>query len=136
MITLKLDEAQLATLATILLGAAHADADYDGREAIVIGEILESLVKDGVPEAVQSTVAAFSPDAFDVESACSSLDFNARERHSVFALIARVIEADDVHDLSESTYITRVAKGLGASPEEYAEYVVDFIELNPPPVPS
>lgn len=135
--TLKIDSDQLSTLAEVLLGAAYADADYDGREAEVITSILSELVKDGrLPDEVEMKLTSFNEDSFDVEGACGTLNFNAKQRHAVFGLLARVVEADDVHDLSESMYITRVAKALGAKPEEYSEYVVEFIEVTPPPLPN
>lgn len=135
--TLKLDESQLSHLADILLGAAHADADYDGREAETIALILDELVRDHeIPMAVSEHIQAFSIDDFSVSEACGSLHFNAEERHSVFALLARVVDADDVLDFSESAYIKAIAKELGAKPHEYEEYIVEFIEIKPPTIPQ
>jgi hypothetical protein len=53
----------------------------------------------------------------------------------LLALVARVTESDDVHDLAESDFIVRVAKAIGATPGEYQGLTVELLPSTPPPLP-
>lgn len=135
MSVLKLNEEELVLVTDILLAAAHADARYDGSEAEMIEEILGSLVEDGLPDVVQARFDSFDPDEFDLAEACTALDFDVDQREGLFALIARVIEADDELDYDESDFLKTVAKSIGAEPGEVDPFLVKFIEVTPPPLP-
>lgn len=135
MSVLKLDEAELVLIADILLAAAHADSRYDGSEAEAIEEILESLVEGGLPDAVQARFDSFDIDEFDVAETCAELNLDVDQREGLFALIARVIEADDVLDYDESDFLRQIAAAVGAEPGEVDPFLVKFIEVTPPPVP-
>ena len=134
---LNLDE--LKTIALILMGAAHADGSVDGDEADTILEILAEMVGDRDMPDLRSHLDGFDPSAFDLGAAAASLHLSgAEDRRSLLLLVARVTDADDVHDLREDDYIREVAAAIGAEPEEYANLTVEltFISsLEPPEIP-
>ena len=135
---MKLDHEELKHVASILMGAAHADGDYDGHEAEAIGDILHELLgQDQLPEDLADHLAAFHPDTFDLQASCAALGLQTRtDRTTLLALVDRVTEADTVHSIAESDYIERVGQAIGARPEEYDDLTVDVLELTgPPPLP-
>lgn len=136
---LNLDVEQLLCLASILLGAAYADGSYDGAEAEEIGDILHELIdEDSFPGLLADHIDTFDREAFELESVVDALALeDADERQAVLALVHRVTEADDIHDLEESDYIERLADLLGVEDEYYDEYLIEVIEvIEPPPLPD
>jgi uncharacterized tellurite resistance protein B-like protein len=136
---LNLDVEQLLCLASILLGAAYADGSYDGAEAEEIGDILHDLIEDdSFPDQLADHIDTFDLDAFELDSVVDALSLeDDEERQAVLALVHRVTEADDVHDLEESDYIERLADLMGVEDEYYDDYIVDVIEVvEPPPLPD
>jgi len=138
--TLKFNIDQLKILSELLLGAAHADGDFDGHEAETIGDILRSHVPDGeLPPEVTRHLAHFDVESFDLSLACALLGVtSAEERRGVLRLVSEVTHADDVLDMAESEYIIQVAKALGARTEEYEDLTFELlpIEVVPPPLPK
>lgn len=137
----KLNYDQLFIIADILMGAAHADGDYDGSEAQSIRQILTKLVDEALlPSELAGRLMGFDPDNFDVEAACRALELDgAEDRRSLLALIGEVTDADDVFDLREDAYLKQVAAAIGAGPEEYANLTVEVFHissLEPPPLPE
>ena len=134
---LNLDE--LKTIASILMGAAHADGSVDGDEADTILEILNEMLGDREMPDVRSHLEGFDPGSFDLAAAAGSLHLaGSEDRRSLLLLVSRVTDADDVHDLREDDYIREVAAAIGAEPEEYANLTVEltFISsLEPPEIP-
>lgn len=134
---MKLDQDGLKNLASILMGAAHADGDYDGHEAETIGDILHELLDtDQLPSDLSDHLVSFDPDTFDLQSCCTSLGLQtSADRITLLALVDRVTEADRVHSMEETHYIEQVGEAIGASPEEYDDLTLDIIEIEPPPLP-
>lgn len=132
---------ELTLIADILMGAAHADGDYDGTEAETIAGILGDLIgRDNFPDQVRAHLDAFEPAGFNVEATCARLHLaGAEDRRSLLALIADVTDADDIHDESEDAYIRKVAQAIGASEEEYADLTMEILSISslggPPPLP-
>jgi len=137
----RLNLEELTLIADILMGAAHADGDYDGTEAETIVGILSDLLgPDNFPAVVSEHIERFDPAAFEVESACARLHLaGADDRRSLLNLIADVTDADDIHDESEDAYIRKVAQCIGASEEEYADLTMEILSISsltgPPPLP-
>ncbi|MEM1349593.1 MAG: TerB family tellurite resistance protein [Myxococcota bacterium] len=138
--TLRFNIDQLKILSELLLGAAHADGDFDGHEAETIGDILRAHVpEEELPHEVTRHIAHFNAESFDLELACTLLGVSSSgERRGVLRLVSEVTHADDVLDLAENEYIVQVAKALGASPEEYEDLTFEIlpIEVVPPPLPK
>ena len=133
----------LKHIADLLMGAAHADGRLVTNEADAIREVLRDLVQDEVlPHELYSRMGDFDAEAFDLQECCAALKLDsAPKRRFILKLVARVTEGDDIHDLDETAYIKRVARCIGARPEEYADLTVEFSTGNnegstPPPVPE
>ena len=136
--TLKLDTNQLKHLAALLMGMAYADGDYDGKEAQAIGEALRQLVPgQELPSEVSGHLARFDAASFSIEESCQALvPLTQDERAILLSLIGKVADADGVHDLEESDYMRAVGAALGASPKEYASWVIEVMIPQPPPLPG
>jgi len=135
MTTLKLSEDELLHVTDLLLATANADGRYDGSEADIILDVLESLVESELPAGIRDRLKSFNAESFDLASTCSALNFDRSRRDALFGLISRVIEADMVIDFDESEFLKSVAEHLGATAGEIDVHLVKFIELSPPPVP-
>jgi tellurite resistance protein len=132
----------LKFIADILMGAAHADGRYQDEEADAIRKVLKSLMKgDDLPGEVDLHLKSFDHDSFNLEQACFESGFDTEEkRRFLLHLVTMVSEVDDVYDLDESAYMTRVAKSLGADRAEYGHLAVEYSSTEgdkpvPPPIP-
>ncbi len=127
-------------LADLLLGAAYADGAFDGSERQAIERVLGERVGLPLPAALADHVARFDPAALDLPAAVARLGLRgAADRRGLLALVASVTDADDLHDLSEDTYLNELADAAGASDEERRGVTLDFIwdvSLVPPPMPQ
>ncbi len=126
--------AQIAILAQVLLGAAHADGFYTASEAVTIAQILSKFVDlDPLPRPVQRAMREFDPKRFDVAGACAQLTVEtARDRRELLDLTSRVTDADQRLDAAEGNYLRRVARAIGAELSEYADLLAGEV---PPPLP-
>ncbi len=134
MTTLKLSEDELVHVVDLLLATANADGRYEGSEADIILDILESLVEEDLPVRIRERLKTFSAESFDLAATCAALDFDQTQRDALFGLISKVIEADMVVDFDESEFLKAVAGHLGAASAEIDAHLVKFIELSPPPI--
>lgn len=137
--TLNLDE--LKHIASVLMGAAHADGSIDGSEAHAVADILTQLVGGAaLPGELRAHLEGFNPGDFDLAATCAALNLPlADDRRALLALVAEVTDADDIHTCDEDDYIIQVAHHIGSSPEEYADLTMDFAfisTVSPPPVPD
>ena len=124
----------------ILKGAAHADGRSQEEEEVMITRLLQGLINEApLPQEIMDHLSAFNPETLDLEGACAALELETRkQRRQLLLLVARVTEVDEVHDLDEGHYIKRIARYIGASPEEYADLAADVTSGEgdiPPPVP-
>ncbi len=137
----KLDLGQLRVVADILMGAAHADGQFDGDEMDMIGKVLVTLLGgEALPDEIVAHLEAFDADAFDLAKTVEALELRGpNDRKALLGLVGKVTDADDVHDLREDEYIRRLAELLGAPDEELAGLTVEieWIESleQPPPLP-
>ncbi|MCA9672462.1 MAG: TerB family tellurite resistance protein [Myxococcales bacterium] len=140
----QLDLPELETIAELLMGAAYADGTLDGSEMKEVVKVLAELLEtdpESLPESVLTKLSVFEAEEFDIESACNGLTMaESQDRRGLLALLSKICDADDVHDLEEAHYIRRVADLIGASDEEckgLAMEVVQVREVNePPPTPT
>ncbi len=132
------DPEALKHVADILMAAAYADGTYQRVEGGAVRQILAELSGQEVaPKALLHRLDAFDPDSFELEPACAALALEGVEpRRELLQLVARVADADEVHDLDESAYIVQVARAIGASPEDYAGLTLELLaSVAPPPIP-
>ena len=130
------NEAQLPHLADILMAAAGADQETLATETSAVRKILKELQGAKVSSEIDARVRAFSPKGFDLAAATAGLGkLDEPSRRALLALVARVTESDDVHDLAESDFIVRLARAVGAAPGEYQGLTVELLPSAPPPLP-
>lgn len=127
--------AQIAVLAQVLLGAAHADGFYAVTEAIAITHILARFVDlEPLPQPVRDAMRDFDHATFDLEAACRHLTVATPEdRRELLDLVSRVVDADDVVHAREGNYLRRLARAIGASPAEVGVFLAGE---RPPPLPT
>jgi uncharacterized tellurite resistance protein B-like protein len=135
-----LDLDAACALADLLLGAAHADGEVDGAEKSAIERVLGERMGLPLPPGLIAHIAAFDPGRLDVAAAVARLDLRgAADRRGLLALVASVTDADDLHDLSEDTYLNELADAAGADEEDRRGITLDFVwdlALVPPPMPQ
>lgn len=130
-------EGQLPYVADILMAAAGADQEMLSAETSTVRKILKELSGARVSPELDARVRGFDAKRFDLAAASKGLGaLDADGRRALLALVSRVTESDDVHDLAESDFIVRVAGAIGAAPEEYAGLTVSLRPVTPPPVPK
>lgn len=127
---------QLLHIADILLAAAHADRETVREERSAVEAILKGLAGDPLSEALSDRLKGFDGGRFSLDAAAKGLGaLDGAHRREVLALVSRVTESDDVHDLDESEFIMRLARAIGASKDDYAGLTVELTASAPPPVP-
>lgn len=130
------NEDQLPFLAELLMAAAGADQETLSTETSAVRKILKELSGGKVSADIDARVRGFTPRAFDLAATSAGLgSLDEAHRRALLALVSRVTESDEVHDLAESDFIVRVAKVIGAAPGEYAGLTVELIAPTPPPIP-
>jgi uncharacterized tellurite resistance protein B-like protein len=130
------NEAQLPHLADILMAAAGADQETLATETSVVRKILKELQGAKVSSEIDARVRAFSAKGFDLAMTSAALGkLDEPSRRALLALVSRVTESDEVHDLAESDFIVRVARAIGATPGEYQGLTVELLPSTPPPLP-
>jgi uncharacterized tellurite resistance protein B-like protein len=127
-------------IAHVLVGAAHADGTAQMEEEAMILQLLADLLDaDELPEELVQHLGRFDPESFDLEATCKGLGLDTKEqRRALLEAVAQVTEVDEVHDLDETHYIVKVARAIGAEPDEYENLTVDVThgeDEAPPPVP-
>lgn len=140
----QLDLPELETIAELLMGAAYADGTLDGSEMKEVVKLLAELLEtdpETLPESVLTKLSVFEAEDFDLDAACKSLALpESKDRRSLLALLSKISDADDIHDLEEGDYIRRVAELIGASEDECKGLAVEVVQVRaidePPPTPS
>jgi uncharacterized tellurite resistance protein B-like protein len=130
---------ELERITDILMGAAHSDGDYDPEEAGVIGDILAELVGGDLSPSTAARISGFEPEKFDLNATGAALVMtSSKDRRALMMLVAKVVDADGIHDFMEDEYIMSVAKAIGAKQEEYEDLTAMVMEIStvtPPPPP-
>lgn len=132
-------------VAQVLMGAAYADAEVEGREHETVTALLELATgRKLLPLEIGRVIRDFDPVTFDVEATVAALDLDREEdKRHLLELVAAVHDADEVLDLAEDAYLRRLAELLGLPAEAYADLVVGEIRIEsagqaliPPPLPA
>lgn len=137
-----MQQAQLESIADILMGAAHADGSLEGVESEAVRRILRELIEAEIPGDLAARLESFDPNSFDLEAAAARLDISEPEdRRWLLNLVSTVIESNETHDLEESAYIRKLGEALGAACSEYSDLTVEIISITgkrkqPPPLPK
>lgn len=107
---------RIERIADLLMGAAHADRQLDGRELDTVKRILRELTKSStLAPALERRLERFRPGKLNVAEICARLELETdEEKRHLLELVAAVQDADEVWDLDEDAYLHRVAKALDA----------------------
>lgn len=109
------DSERTSLITDLLLGAAHADGNLDGRETAKVKELIRKLSSDDETIArADARIEAFSPSSFDVAAAAKSFAGDSEEqRLHLLELVAQVHDADDELDLDEDAFLKALGEALG-----------------------
>jgi uncharacterized tellurite resistance protein B-like protein len=131
------------SIAKILMGAALADDNLDGRELDTVRALVcEAMGLAELPEDLERKLHLFDKDELDVAKVVEAADLSGDDdKIKLLELIVAVHDSDEVWDLHEDEYLRKVADAMGLAKEKYADMTLDFsIEeagtvLKPPPLP-
>jgi uncharacterized tellurite resistance protein B-like protein len=137
-------------LADLLMGAAYADNNLDGREKATVRTKLADLLEVAeIPDELSDRIEGFDPKTFDLETSAALLATEGAElAREVLELVAAVNDADEELDLDEDKYLRDLAKALGVAESEYSDLKLEIVSVEdlredlrrltalPPPIPS
>ncbi len=131
-------------IANLLMGAAYADDDLDGRELETVRKLLtEAMGEEELPHDFEKKLLLFDPEEHDVEQTVSAIDLGDDDmKIKLLELIVAVHDSDEVLDIGEDEYVIEVAEAMGLPKDKYAKLTLDveLVEagkvLKPPPLPS
>ena len=108
---------QLAAVADLLLGVAHADGRLDAVEAAEIRSKLRTFTNaDALSELLEARIGGFDPAEFDLHEAVAAVQFNdLGDRLRLLELVRDVLDADRIRDQREESYFFAVAEALGVA---------------------
>lgn len=111
----------------LLLGAVHADSERTDEEIETVRKLLGGVFAGELPGEVATRLDAFDPAAFALDAAVEPFAEDPPElKRKLLELLAAVRDADEIVDLEEDAYITRVAAALGMAKADYADLVLDL----------
>lgn len=119
---------RIGVITNLLLGAAHADGTFEGREESVVRNLLKELL-DGkeLPAEVDGLIKSFDPKKFDLSA--TAKDFASDppiQRRKLLELAAAVRDADEEIDLGEDDYLHALGDALGMKASEYADLTLEI----------
>ncbi len=137
-------------LADLLMGAAYADDNFDGREGEVVrSKLAEWLEVDELPQEIEQQLKSFNPDTFDLTTTVALLALdNDEQKRKLLEVVAAVQDADEILDLDEDAYLRDLASALGVADREYSDLKLDVLSVEdiregikglsakPPPIPK
>jgi uncharacterized tellurite resistance protein B-like protein len=138
------------TIADLLMGAAYADNQLDGRELDTVKQLLADVMSlDQIPAEMTARLEGFDAQAFDAKAAARSLELGSeQEKRHLVELIAAVAEADEELDLDENDYLEDVANALDLPRATFTDLTVEVLSVEnlqvagqrlmsvPPPIPE
>ncbi len=118
---------RILPMTDILLGAVYADSERTDAEIEAVKKLLESVFDGDLPADVAARLDDFDAAKFELDAALEPFIADPPELHrKLLELVAAVRDADEIHDLEEDTYITRVAGMLGVPKLAYTDLVLDL----------
>ena len=132
----------------LLLGAAHADANFRDEERDTVRELLEELGGGAAlsPD-VEARIAGFAPAGFDLAAAAAPFQKDSDDdKRKLLHLVSAIHEADEELDLDEDAFLKGLGTALGLPADEVKELSLEFeveelqesftfLRRTPPPVP-
>lgn len=132
----------------LLLGAAHADANFRDEERDTVRDLLEELGGgEALGPEVEARIAGFAPAGFDVAAAAAPFQKDSiEEKRKLLHLVSAIHEADEELDLDEDGFLRDLGAALGLPADEVKELSLEFeveelqesftvLRRTPPPIP-
>jgi uncharacterized tellurite resistance protein B-like protein len=132
----------------LLLGAAHADANFRDEERDAVRDLLDELSGgEALAPEVDARIAGFAPAGFDLTAAAAPfLKDTDEEKRRLLHLVSAIHEADEELDLDEDAFLRGLGTALGLPDDEVKELSLEFeveelqesftfLRRTPPPVP-
>lgn len=139
---------RIGVLTEIFLGAAYADRELAGRERHRIADLVRDLMcARELPGGLQAQIDAFDPATFDLTAAARNFAQDPpMSRRRLLELVAQVMSADGVFDLSEDDFLRALARELNVPEADFADLTLDYevsdlresfdaLRKVPPPLP-
>lgn len=137
-------------LADLLMGAAHADQQLDGREKETIRARLATFLElDELPPQLDARLEAYDPATVDPRAVAAELGPETPDRkRKILELVAAVHDADDQLDLDEDAYLRDLAQAMGLDASQYSDLQLEILSIEelrdelralvatPPPIPK
>jgi len=104
---------RIIPLCDLLLGAAHADAQFKDREREEVAGMLADLSGTKLSKDLEQRISNFDPKQFDLTK--SAAEFKADspdDRRRLLFLVAAINDADEEVDLAEDEYLRALATAL------------------------
>jgi uncharacterized tellurite resistance protein B-like protein len=104
---------RILPLCDLLLGAAHADKQFQDRERAEVREVLVELTEAELTPELEDRIASFDPARFDLQATAAQFRGDPEDdRRRVVSLVAAVHDADDELDFAEDQYLRALAAAL------------------------
>lgn len=118
---------RILPMTDVLLGAVYADSERTDAEIAAVKKLITSVFDGELPADVAARLDDFDASKFELDTALEPFVSDPPELHrKLLELVAAVRDADEIHDLEEDAYITRVAGMLGVPKLAYADLVLDL----------
>jgi len=142
------DRDRILPMTELLLGAVYADSERTDEEIETVRKLLAGVFSGELPAEVATRLESFDASAFALDVAIEPFAEDPPElKRKLLELLAAVKDADEIVDLEEDAYITRVAAALGVAKADYADLVLDLeieelteaaetVRRGPPATPS
>ena len=120
----------LPQVTQLLMGAAFADQDLDGRELLACRQLVLQLVGGTrLPKELSEIMVKFDPARFDMDAAARPLrGLSVNARRKVLELIRTISEADEIIEVAEDVYLEAVARSMGLERSEFADLTLEPLE--------
>ena len=138
---------RIAPLCDLLLGAAHADHQFQDRERDEVRNMLADLCGARLAPELEHRIASFDPARFDLGATAHAFRGDAADdRRRLLYLVAALNDADEEVDFAEDTYLRALCSALELPAEALAGLTIDVeieelhdsfsrVRRGPPPPP-
>lgn len=138
---------RIAPLCDLLLGAAHADQQFQDRERDEVRNMLADLCGAKLAPELEHRIASFDPVRFDLGATAHAFRTDAPDdRRRLLFLVAALNDADEEVDFAEDAYLRALCSALELPVEALAGLTIDVeidelhesfsrVRRGPPPPP-
>lgn len=146
---------RILVITDLLVAAVYCDGTMLGEEDEAARNLIADLLlisPEELPPEVDERIRNFKLIDFDLETAAKAfLEDPPMRKRRLLELVAKMVDADGVHDFLEDQFMRDLARHLGMEKEEYADLVVAIEEAesdddrlresyemlaSPPPIPE